>query len=443
MGTAMMIPVERRIHQLLQQLGIQQAHFAGKIPQDWAGLAATYPQLFSSLTLVGPDAVNPKTVSSLASKLLVITGDHGPPVEGLRVAMESMPDACFVALRDWRAGGFEDLVANRTDDVGAAIMEFLVRMNQPGDEKTVRLVEGEGEAAGISYRIRGSGPPLVLFPLFLSPTQWDHLIPMLSEYYCTITLGGAHLGAIAALESRGHAEGYLRMVRNLIQEAQLQPGETVLDVGCGTGVLDRWLFHHSGGENQITAVDYNRYLLQEARAFAKKEELEAAIEFREGNAEALPFPDNSFDVTMSVTVIEEVAANQMLSEMVRVTKPGGRVAVVARALDMPFMVNLPLAPEMKAKAEAPQGGLSEGGCADASLYQRFYGANLTHVKMFPYMVVFDRSDQYMLNYLEARVLPRLNQEEAEEWQTTRVQAETAETFFMVWPHHCAVGTKSS
>ena len=39
-------------------------------------------------------------------------------------------------------------------------------------------------------------------------------------------------------------------------------------------------------------------------------------------AESLPFSDNSFDVTMSVTVIEEVDADRMLAEMVRVTKPG-------------------------------------------------------------------------------------------------------------------------
>jgi hypothetical protein len=121
----MVIPVETRILQLLQYLGIQKAHFAGVLPQDWAALAATCPQLFSSLTLVGPDAVEPRIVAHLASKLLVITGDHGPPVEGLRIAVESIPNASLVALRDWRAGGFEDLVADRTDDVGPVMMEFL------------------------------------------------------------------------------------------------------------------------------------------------------------------------------------------------------------------------------------------------------------------------------------------------------------------------------
>jgi len=73
---------------------------------------------------------------------------------------------------------------------------------------------------------------------------------------------------------------------------------------------------------------------------ARRESLEGAIEFRDGNAGSLPFADNSFDVAVSVTVIEEVDADGMLAEMVRVTKPGGGVAVIARAIDMPFLMNL-------------------------------------------------------------------------------------------------------
>jgi ubiquinone/menaquinone biosynthesis C-methylase UbiE len=199
------------------------------------------------------------------------------------------------------------------------------------------------------------------------------------------------------------------MVRTLLAETQLQPGETVLEVGCGTGVLDRWLAHHTGGAHRIMGVDINRYLLQEAMALARKEGLERAIEFREGSAEALPCPDNSVDVTMSVTVIEEVDANQMLAEMVRVTKPGGRVAVVARAMDIPFLMHLRLRAEVRAKVEASGaiGNVAEQGCADASLYQRLHQAGLTQVKMFPQLPAFDSSDPYMLRYMQDSLLAKL------------------------------------
>ena len=147
---------------------------------------------------------------------------------------------------------------------------------------------------------------------------------------------------------------------------------------------------------------------------------------------------------MSVTVIEEVDADQTLAEMVRVTKPGGRVAVIARALDMAFPMNLPLSTSLKAKVEAPGviGQVSPQGCADASLYRRVRQAGLTQVKMFPQLTAFDRADPTVLQFLEGVLLPKLTQDEAHEWEAARAEAEALGTFFMTWPHHGAVGTKA-
>jgi ubiquinone/menaquinone biosynthesis C-methylase UbiE len=437
------LPVEERILQLLQYLGIDQAHFAGRTPGDWTGLATTYPAVFSSFTLVGPGAFAPHTVSRLASRLLVFTGDQEASAERVRRVVENLPDARLVTLRDYSLVGWTDVVAERPDEIGSALLHFLAQHTPPGDAKTVPRAEEQGEIAGISYRMRGAGPPLVLLPLFLAPSQWEPLVPRLSQQYCTITLGGVELGAVANLETRGRAAGYVRMVQALMDATHLKPDQTVLDVGCGTGVVDRWLARHTAGQNRIMGVDINRYLLQAAIALARKEGLEGAIEFREGSAEALPFPENSFDVTMSMTVIEEADAQQMLAEMVRVTKPGGRVAVIARAMDVPFLMNLRLPAELKAKVDVPGllGSVAERGCADASLYQRFHQAGLTQVQMFPQLPAFNGSEPTMLQFMQNTLLGKLTQEEARQWQSARAQAEAAGTFFMTWPHHCAVGTK--
>jgi len=312
-------------------------------------------------------------------------------------------------------------------------------MDQLHTVKPVPLPAQEGEVEGISYRVQGAGAPLVLLPLGLAASQWEPLLPRLSAQYCTITLGGAVLGSVASLEARGQSTGYLGVVRNLIAEVHLQPGETILDVGCGSGVLDRWLARHTGGAHRITAVDIHRTLLREAATLATKEGLADRIEFHEGNAEALPFPDNSFDVTMSATVMELLDADRMLHELVRVTKPGGRVGVVVRAVDMHSFVNVPVRAELKLKIAAlPNGVAGAKGCADGSLYQRFCNAGLQNVQMLPQLATYAGARAHSA---DERIQAALSLAEITEWQTAVTQAEAARTFFIALPFHCAVGTK--
>src|ERR1051326_4410492 len=78
-----------------------------------------------------------------------------------------------------------------------------------------------------------------------------------------------------------------------IQEADPKPGERVLDVGCGTGIVAREVASRLGATATVTAVDLSANMLAVARAAAAGEGL--TIEWREGNAEQLPFPDNALD----------------------------------------------------------------------------------------------------------------------------------------------------
>ncbi len=169
------------------------------------------------------------------------------------------------------------------------------------------------------------------------------------------------------------------LVGNLVDEARLRPGEAILNAGCGTGEVLRWLAHRREGASRFVGLDINPFLLREATVLAQKDGLDDVAEYQEGNVEAMPFPDDYFDVTMSSTVMEEVDADRMLAEMVRVTKAKGRAAVAVRAIDIHWMVNLSLREELKAKLELPTGPGREGGCADASLYRRFLKAELTNI----------------------------------------------------------------
>lgn len=245
---------------------------------------------------------------------------------------------------------------------------------------------------------------------------------------------------VAYLEVRGRL-GYLGAVRSLMEAVQVRPG--VLEVGCGSGVLIRWLARQTGRANRILGVDINRYLLREAAALARKEGLAEALTLQEGNAEALPLPDGSVDVAFACTVLEEGDADRMLAEMVRVTRPGGRVAVIVRALDASWWVNLPLRAALKTKVEAPgrvASGAAPRGCADASIYTHFHRGGLSELTLFPHLVPVTKADP-RFTLFQQQHLATLDPEEAAEWLSAVKEAEATGTFFMAQPFHCAVGMK--
>ena len=109
----------------------------------------------------------------------------------------------------------------------------------------------------------------------------------------------------------------------LMESAEVIPGEQVLDVACGSGNTAIAAARRFG---DVTGVDYVPALLEHARERAKAELVE--IEFVEGDAENLPFPDASFDlVTSSFGVMFTADHRRAASELVRVCRPGGRIAL--------------------------------------------------------------------------------------------------------------------
>jgi SAM-dependent methyltransferase len=284
----------------------------------------------------------------------------------------------------------------------------------------------------------------VLLPLDLSPGQWEPLIPALSARYCTISLGGPLFSSVASLEERGRS-GYMTVVRLLLDALAIRPGESVLEVGCGAGVIMRELARRTAGANRLIGRDVNPYLLREARALARRARLLDLIDFGEGRGEALPLPDGAVDVALASTVFEEGDADRMLAEIVRVTRPGGRIGIVVRAVDMPFWVNLPLDPALKAKVDAPNvigGGVAPKGVADASLFRRLTALGLRGLKCFPQLVAVVPGSERIERY-QQQILAALTPAEAAAWHQAIAAAERDGTFFIAQPYHCAVAVKPS
>src|SRR4030095_3437791 len=144
------------------------------------------------------------------------------------------------------------------------------------------------------------------------------------------------------------------------------------------------------------------------------------------------------DMVLSFTVLEEGNADRMLAELVRVTKPGGRIAVMIRALDIPWVVNVPLRPELKTKAEVPHGFVGEEGCADSSLYRRFHMAGLTQVQMFPQFAASNQPDTAQAQFTHSAIIGTFTADETEEWQASIAQAVADGTYFIAQPFHCVL-----
>jgi ubiquinone/menaquinone biosynthesis C-methylase UbiE len=123
--------------------------------------------------------------------------------------------------------------------------------------------------------------------------------------------------------------GQLRELRQRTATlAQLQPGEQVLDVGCGTGALAIEVARRVGRAGRVTGIDPGTQQIASARSKAARRHM--PIDFQIGLIEQLPFPDQSFDVVFSTLMIHHLPANlkrQGLAEIARVLKPGGRLVI--------------------------------------------------------------------------------------------------------------------
>lgn len=128
------------------------------------------------------------------------------------------------------------------------------------------------------------------------------------------------------LISFGRERTYRERVLDL---ANLKRGESVLDIGCGTGTLAIAASRRVGAKGSVFGVDASPEML--ARASNKASKAGAAIDFKNGVVEALPFADGQFDTVLSTVMLHHLRPKSRLEcarEVRRVLKPGGRVLIV-------------------------------------------------------------------------------------------------------------------
>jgi ubiquinone/menaquinone biosynthesis C-methylase UbiE len=120
-----------------------------------------------------------------------------------------------------------------------------------------------------------------------------------------------------------------RMRERMLDLARIAPGESVLDVGCGTGTLAIAAKRRVGDAGKVDGVDASPEMIQ--RAVKKSKRAHSGASFRVAHAESLPFETSHFDVVLSTVMLHHLRRDvraQAIQEMRRVVKPGGRILIV-------------------------------------------------------------------------------------------------------------------
>ncbi|MBE8516172.1 class I SAM-dependent methyltransferase [Amycolatopsis sp. H6(2020)] len=124
--------------------------------------------------------------------------------------------------------------------------------------------------------------------------------------------------------SRALFAGRGRRFRELVSRAEVETGDRVLDVGCGTGYLAGLAARAAGPAGSVLGVDASEPMID----FARRTTGSAFCRFEVGTAQALPAGDGEFDVVLSSLMLHHIPDGDqpaVLAEMRRVLRPGGRL----------------------------------------------------------------------------------------------------------------------
>ncbi len=188
---------------------------------------------------------------------------------------------------------------------------------------------------------------------------------------------------------------YLRRLAEIVQPVKrhsyaamaLASGKRVLDVGCGPGADTVPMGEIVGPQGEVQGIDHDEEMVQQADQLARDKGVHAWVHHRQGDAAALPFEDQYFDACRSERLLQHLAdPEKAVSEMVRVTRPGGMIVVTDTDHSSVSIANEML--EIEWKLRRVRADMLANGYSGRHLFGYFKRARLENisVEVFPLIV---------------------------------------------------------
>jgi ubiquinone/menaquinone biosynthesis C-methylase UbiE len=155
-------------------------------------------------------------------------------------------------------------------------------------------------------------------------THHSHSVEQPAQTEGTLIRWAPYYDFVTNLMTLGHARPLRRLT---VDNALIKPGDSVLDVGCGTGEV-ALLAKTRAKAGKVYGIDPAPEMIAVGRKKAARKKLD--IDFRVGVIESLPFPDSSIDVVTSSLMMHHLPEDlkvRGLAEIYRVLKPGGRLLI--------------------------------------------------------------------------------------------------------------------
>ena len=258
-------------------------------------------------------------------------------------------------------------------------------------------------------------------------------------------------------ELKGYVDAdYLQVAARLLKPVKersydlmhIRSGQTVLDLGCGPGIDTIGLVRLTGPQGKVVGVDRDATMLEQARRHAQQAGVSASVEYACADATSLPFPCGYFHACRSERLFMHLPhAHEAMTEMVRVTKPGGWIVVVDPDWGTASVDTTEIETErrlMRFRAEK----LMHNGYSGRQLYRLFTQHQLTDIaiEILPICVTDYALVRYMdrLDQIEQAALAAscISHGELLQWRRQLEKADNAGFFFASVCLIVAVGCKS-